>query len=78
VWKGWTARDSPLLVALPLNLSPPFFVVHVLLFHSPTHTTQDTHTKTKERKKKTKRRMKRPQNSQIIARFLKHFHICKN
>jgi hypothetical protein len=53
VCKGWAARDSPLVVApcvaLPLCLSPPLFVVHVL-FHSFTHKTQDTH--------KDKRKMK--------------------
>jgi hypothetical protein len=62
VWKGWTAKDSLLLVAphvaLPLRLTPFFFsfffVVPVLLFHSSTHTIKDTHTKAKERKEKKK------------------------
>jgi len=36
VCKGWITRYSPLLVVFPLRLSPPFFVVLVLLFHSST------------------------------------------
>jgi hypothetical protein len=36
VCKGWITRYSALLVVLPLHLSPPFFVVLVLLFHSST------------------------------------------
>jgi hypothetical protein len=59
VCKGYTAKESPLLVAphvvLSFHLSPPFFfVAPVLLFHGSTHTMQDTHTKTKERKTKAK------------------------
>jgi hypothetical protein len=69
VCKGWAARDSPLLVApcvaLPLCLSPPLVVVHVL-FHSSTHTQNSRHPQRQKKngRNKTKRRTKRPQRPQ--------------
>jgi hypothetical protein len=66
VYKGWTARNSPLLVASHVALPLVSFLSVLLLISSSSiaphsHTTQNTHTKTKERKKKkTKKGIKRP------------------
>jgi len=81
--KGWTARDSPLLVAphdtLLFRLSFPFFVTHVLLFHSSKHTTQNTHQdkRKKEKLEKPKEKLKDHKNLKYRHKIKKNKEITK-
>jgi hypothetical protein len=69
VYKGWTTRNSPLLVAphvaLPFVsfLHFIFFGAPLLLFHSSTltHNSKYTHKDKRKEEKKIKKRIKRPQ-----------------